>query len=340
MDEALAIVRTLLGTPSADASPVVDALFRREAVLPSEVVRRGFGRDAADALAAVGLTRLAATGIVSTARLTRFGGRLIASDRIGFRLHPDFVLGPGPATATLADAVRPLDGGRTLDLGCGPGSLALWLAGRGGEVMGLDISPRALAFAAFNKRLNDVARARFRAGDFLTAPADASLDAQFDVAVANPPFVLAPRTELVYRDGPLPGGGTTRVALERVARALAPGGRGYVIGSWADAGRGRWDARPRHWLRRHDGRAIVTRISSVTPDAYVASWTRDLDAAARPAAAEAWLRYLRGEGVERITTGIVAVARPRRRSWRRGVVERIESARPGWRAIEALLAGA
>jgi methylase of polypeptide subunit release factors len=37
--------------------------------------------------------------------------------------------------------------GRALEVGCGTGTNALWLAARGFEVVGIDISPRAIAMA-------------------------------------------------------------------------------------------------------------------------------------------------------------------------------------------------
>jgi len=82
--------------------------------------------------------------------------------------------------------------------------------------------------------------------------------------------VLASTSSLRYRDRPLPGHQTTRVALERVQRALRSGGRGYVIGSWLDDGRGGWDATPRSWLRDWAGRAAVTRVSSLDRERYAA----------------------------------------------------------------------
>jgi SAM-dependent methyltransferase len=340
VDGALAIVRRLLEAPTPDESRLVDALFRAEASVSADRLRDGLGSGALDALVATGLISERPAGFIGTARMTRFGGHLIASDRIGFRNRADFVLAPGPATSSLAGVVRPPDGGRALDLGCGPGSLALWLAGCGADVLGIDISERALAFANFNRRLNDEHRVEFQAGDFLTSAPDPSLDGQFDVSVANPPFVLAPASGLVYRDGPLPRDATTRVAIERVARSIAPGGRGYVIGSWVDDGRGRWDARPRAWLRGLGARAIVTRISSVAPQAYVRWWTRDLTAATRVETEDRWLRYLEEHRIGRITTGVVALGRPRRHTWRFGRgVSSIDGPRPTWRMIEQALSG-
>lgn len=49
------------------------------------------------------------------------------------------------------DAIIAIDGSRSLDLGTGPGTLALELAARGSSVVGVDISPKQIAVA---KRLS------------------------------------------------------------------------------------------------------------------------------------------------------------------------------------------
>jgi 23S rRNA (uracil1939-C5)-methyltransferase len=54
---------------------------------------------------------------------------------------------------------------RVFDLFCGIGTLGLSLAGRAGEVWGVEIVPEAIADAEENARLNGIANARFRAGD-------------------------------------------------------------------------------------------------------------------------------------------------------------------------------
>jgi 23S rRNA (uracil1939-C5)-methyltransferase len=54
---------------------------------------------------------------------------------------------------------------RVFDLFCGIGTLGLTLAGRAGEVWGIEIVEEAIADAEENARLNDLENARFRAGD-------------------------------------------------------------------------------------------------------------------------------------------------------------------------------
>jgi 23S rRNA (uracil1939-C5)-methyltransferase len=54
---------------------------------------------------------------------------------------------------------------RVFDLFCGIGTLGLTLAGRAGEVWGVEIVPEAIADAEENARLNGIENVRFRAGD-------------------------------------------------------------------------------------------------------------------------------------------------------------------------------
>jgi 23S rRNA (uracil1939-C5)-methyltransferase len=54
---------------------------------------------------------------------------------------------------------------RVFDLFCGIGTLGLTLAGRSGEVWGIEIVPAAIADAEENARVNGIENARFRAGD-------------------------------------------------------------------------------------------------------------------------------------------------------------------------------
>jgi SAM-dependent methyltransferase len=319
VDAAIEGARALFAGARDERLGLLDALFRLEKTVDRADARRVLGDQAIDDLIASGLVREADDSVAAQVRVARFRGNLIASDRLGFRRHAAFVMGPGPASSLLADAIRPPARGRILDLGCGPGTQGMWLASRDVEVVGLDISERALAFAAFNRRLNGRVGTTFALGDFLTAPPDPALDGRFDLAIANPPFVLAPAAELVYRDRPLPGNGATQTAVERVARALAPGGRGYVLGTWLDDGHDAWDSTPRLWLRALAVSGGISHVSSTSPATYAALWNRDLDEPARSGAIATWTRALEAEGADRITTGVIAVTNGARPSWiRRG----------------------
>ena len=116
---------------------------------------------------------------------------------------------------------RPFE--RALDLGCGPGLLTRHLADRADSVLGVDISPSAVASA---RTLNaDRPNTTFEAHDLLDLPA--TLDERFDlVVVADVLYYLSPLDDAILRG-----------VVERVARLLRPNGicllaNHYVV--WLD----------------------------------------------------------------------------------------------------------
>lgn len=124
----------------------------------------------------------------------------------------------------LVDAVGRLPGGRALDIGCGTGTNAVFLASQGYAVVGVDFAPRALTLARTRASGAGVAVA-FHAADVLVDP------------IAGGPF------DLVFDRGCLhvfdDAGDRARFA-ERVAELLAPGGRWLCLaGSTEGPARGR-----------------------------------------------------------------------------------------------------
>ncbi len=116
----------------------------------------------------------------------------------------------GRPNAALVDVVGALPPGRALDLGCGEGADAIWLAGRGWDVSGVDISPTAVARATDAARAAGV-DARFVAADLATLTDD---DA-FDLVTAS--FLHSP-VALDRTD-----------ALRRAAERVSVGGRLLII---------------------------------------------------------------------------------------------------------------
>jgi trans-aconitate methyltransferase len=118
----------------------------------------------------------------------------------------------GNPNATLVDLVGGLTPGRAVDLGCGEGADAIWLARQGWSVLGIDISPTAVARArgaALEAGVDD--RATFEAHDLSTwEPAD-----EIDLVTAS--FLHSreelPRTEI----------------LRRAAAHVAPGGHVAIV---------------------------------------------------------------------------------------------------------------
>lgn len=117
-------------------------------------------------------------------------------------------------------AARPV--ARAVDIGCGTGAAAIAIAlhHRGAEVLAVDINDEALRLAALNAVLAGAGGVRPLHSNLLDATAG-----QFDLIVANPPYLLDP-CERAYRHGGGELGAALSFAIVQAAlERLAPGGR-------------------------------------------------------------------------------------------------------------------
>lgn len=128
------------------------------------------------------------------------------------RLDEQLTRGP---SRFLVAAVEGSEPGRALDLACGAGRHARWLAERGWQVTAVDFSEVALAEA---RRL---AAARGLDVEWIAA----------DVLTWEPPARAFDLVVLLYLQVP---GHELRTVLGHAVRALAPGGRLVVVGHHSD----------------------------------------------------------------------------------------------------------
>jgi methylase of polypeptide subunit release factors len=136
----------------------------------------------------------------------------------------------GPDTYRFADAIaRHLSIGsgadspvhRAVDIGCGagPGAVLIGLLRPGADVFAVDINDQALSYTAVNAAVAGAGRVVARHSNLLS-----NVDGQFDLIVANPPYLLDAQ-ERVYRHGGGSLGEGLSVAIADLAGArLAPGG--------------------------------------------------------------------------------------------------------------------
>jgi SAM-dependent methyltransferase len=80
----------------------------------------------------------------------------------------------------LIEAAHALPASRALDLGCGTGSMAIYLAQHGWQVVGVDFSPAAIQAA--RAKANGIAGVTFVEGD-VTQLADVGVQGPFDLAL-------------------------------------------------------------------------------------------------------------------------------------------------------------
>jgi SAM-dependent methyltransferase len=303
------------------------------------------GDRGAAAVAPVSLSRLQTAGVLARAhdgvralvRLDPLLGIVVASDprRANARLPRDHVIYPGPAAEVLAALTIRHTAATALDLCCGSGVQALLAARHAGQVIGTDLNPRALQLAALSAALSGIENVTWRQGD-LFEPLGPE---QFELIVANPPFVISPTRELTFRDSGRPADQLSREVLVGVAARLREGGFGHVLCGWMQRAGEHWTVSPRRWLQRSGCDAVVLRLDSDTAASYAIRWT-SADATSPAEAAQhaaSWVDY-RTLGIDRITTALVALRRRHGPTWLH-TDELVRSGRNAGSHLERVFAG-
>ncbi len=140
----------------------------------------------------------------------------------------------GRVNATVATVVEPLPPGRALDVGCGEGGDAVWLAEHGWTVTAVDVSATAV------RRATEAARARGLGADQVVF---AEVDAALDVPEGEFDLVTASFLHSWEQDFP-------RLQVLRSAAArVAPGGQLLVVSH----------AAPPPWVRELPAEAPIMR---------------------------------------------------------------------------------
>jgi methylase of polypeptide subunit release factors len=144
----------------------------------------------------------------------------------------------GPDTYRFAAMLRRLPfalGARVLDIGAGSGAGGLTLSRRaGGRIMLLlsDVNQRALRYAEINAAINRCREIQIVLSDVLDG-----VDGQFDLIVANPPYMIDPGGP-AYRDGGADGIGLAlRIVCDSLPRLTRNGTLALYTGTAIRAGR-------------------------------------------------------------------------------------------------------
>lgn len=229
---------------------------------------------------------------------------------------------------------------RVLDLGCGAGAVALYLAAVAERAIGTDINPRAAVFGAFNATLNGVANAEFRVGD-LFAPMAGE---RFDLILSQPPFLPRPEGSIdaTYMFGGPRGDELPLRALAETPAHLTETGRAVMIIQWGV----------------FDDESVAARIRKVLPEdvdlLVLEAPSRSLDDAAigdaltaypglGPAYEDSVLRrraHYDALGCRSLVDTVVVVARTTARHGFTGTtrIERLEKGRCTRAHVDSLLA--
>jgi methylase of polypeptide subunit release factors len=308
------------------------AVLLRLFLLGVPVLRRRF-----DELVGVQLqARLAGAGLLvrdgevvhGAARIVPHDELLIASDHAGAaEAHADHVPGVHRPSVALAHLTVRGQGERALDLCTGNGIQAILLAAHAESVVATDVNVRALAYAAFNAALNGAGNVETRAGSFFE-PIEGD---QFDLVVANPPYVISPESAYLFRDGGMDGDAVSEHVVRGTPAALAPGAFASVLIAWSldpdDPAE-----RPRSWLEGSGCDAFLLHTSTDDPIETATVWNRDLvdqpDVYAE--ALDRWLAYYRELGIQHL--GYACLVLRKRSDGRDGWLEALQLPRAALRS--------
>jgi hypothetical protein len=135
---------------------------------------------------------------------------------------------------------------------------------------------------------------------------------QFDLVVSNPPYVISPESEYLFRDSGLPGDSVSRGVVEKLPSVLAEGAFATVLVSWVHEPDGPWAPPLRSWLEGSGCDAWLLHYDSSDPLSHTAKWNTDVarhDDEAFDAALDRWLAYFQRLGIEAIAHGAVILRR-------------------------------
>lgn len=228
------------------------------------------------------------------------------------RPSAEHVPGVGNAPLSLLNVVPPLGeifSGpfHVLDLGTGSGVLARAISANypTAQVTGTDISRRALDFA----RAGAGGEAEWIEGSWFEPLAGR----RFDLILSNPPFVIAPSSEHIYRESDLELDGASQLVVEQSAQHLNPGGYAHLLAAWALGSGETTSSRISGWFPSQGIRAWVVQREEVNVADYVATWVADeavdLRSATGQATTRRWLEFFSERGIERIGMGWVHMHR-------------------------------
>jgi SAM-dependent methyltransferase len=222
-----------------------------------------------------------------------------------------------------------------LDLGTGSGVLALLGAEHCGGVTAIDINRRALMFARFNARLNEIPDIELLEGSWFEPVAGR----RFDLILGNPPYVISPDREFTFRDSGLRGTALLDGLVRQTAEHLEPGGLGILLCSWPHASEDDWADAPRSAAAGTGCDALIFCHATLDPLDYSVSWNtppvRFLSPDSLRETVARWLGYYTDIGAGALSYGAVILRRrmtgtPWVSSWRAGCA-------PGDRAPEQLV---
>ena len=241
---------------------------------------------------------------------------LIASDvrlRAGEAAPSDHVPGVHRPSVSLAHLTVRRAARSFLDLGTGCGVEGLLASPHAERVVATDVSPRAVNFSAFNAQLNLAANIEHRVGSWF----DPVGDARFDTIACNPPYVISPASEFIYRDSGLKGDSVSEQVVRSIPAHLAEAGFATVQISWVADPDGDAVDPVRRWVEGSGCDAWLLHYRTDKPLETAAVWNQmeSGDPARYAHLIDTWLAYYRELGIRGIAYGSLLLRRRQGTNW-------------------------
>ncbi len=262
-----------------------------------------------------GLVKAHEDRLIPMSMMLPWGGFLVASDYpVAIeRAESEMVLWPNPTSKFLARFSIRRHSRATLDLGTGGGILSLGAAKFSDTVVGTDLNERAVAFAAFNARLNGVENVEFVSGDLFAPVANR----RFDLILSNPPFFITPQQGYLFCDNSMELDGLCRRLVKEAPEYLNEDGYMQMLCEWAQVSGQPWEERIAEWLDGTGCDAWVMKGLTQDPGEYAQHRIRETFSSPEDDASlyDGYMNYYRERGVEAIHDGLIVLRRRSGTNW-------------------------
>jgi hypothetical protein len=258
-----------------------------------------------------GLVKIEGEFVVGLVAIGVFEGLLLATEKpelLDYGADEDYVCSITNSTASLAHfmADRPFD--KVLDICTGCGVLGLLSARRGGHVFASDLNPRAIQFAKFNARLNDLDNIEFATGSGFE-PAGGE---KFDLITANPPCVLGPAVRYKFRDSGCDLDDLCRQFLREAPDHLREGGIFQSTLEWPNINGADWRERASALVRDIPCDALLLHLKTKDVHSHTEETLGDtdvLDFQEQEKLYSLYMDYFQSRGVASVSEGLIALRR-------------------------------
>jgi SAM-dependent methyltransferase len=246
--------------------------------------------------------------IHASLQIQYYRGLIFLTDFFHQEQQPDFVLPIGPSGRYLADLTirQPVE--RALDLGCGCGIQCLLASRHSVKVTATDINPRALALTRINAELNGITNVEILEGSYFEPVAGH----QYDLIVANLPYVMPPESRNIYCDVDQPGGGSIRKWLQEIPNFLAEDCYAQVLLQWPIYENQSWWQPVKDMLKDQPLDSWLIFNGSKIPTDYADAWI-DMETKLDPdkflKTRQEWVQWYQDQGIQQIGFGALTLRR-------------------------------